>query len=47
MIDYGKYSKILNTFLFLFSKKGAGIHQKLVRIANSEDPGQTASPEAV
>ena len=44
---YGKFSKILNTFLILFSKKmlvfRAGIHKMLVRIANREDPDQTAS----
>ena len=43
--------KILNTFLFLFSTKmlviRAGIHKMLVRIANREDPDQTASSEAV
>ena len=48
---YSKYSKISNTFLFLFSTKKliirAGIHKLLVRIANSEDPDQTASSEAV
>ena len=40
-----------NTFLFLFSNKmlvfRAGIHKMLVRIANREDPDQTASSEAV
>ena len=45
-------SKILNTFLFLFSKKmlvfRAGIFTKmLVRISNREDTDQTASSEAV
>ena len=49
--DYSKCSKILNTFLFLFSNKmlviKAGIHKMLFRIANSEDPDQTASSEAV
>ena len=48
---YGKCSKILNTFLVLFSNKmlviRAGIHKMLVRIANREDPDQTASSEAV
>ena len=38
---YGKCSKILNTFIFLFSNKmlviSAGIHKMLVRIANRED----------
>ena len=45
--DYGKCSKILNTFLFLFLCKKlvirAGIDKILVRIANREDPDQTAS----
>ena len=35
---YSKYSKISNTFLFLFSNEmlvlGAGIHKMIVRIAN-------------
>ena len=48
---YGKCSKILNTFLFLFTHKmlviTAGIHKMLVRIANWGDPDQTASSEAV
>ena len=48
---YSKCSKNLNTFLFLFSNKmlaiRAGIHKMLVRIANREDPDQTASSEAV
>ena len=48
---YGKCSKILNTFFFLFSNKigviRGGIHKMLVRIANREDPYQTASSEAV
>ena len=47
----GKCSKILNTFLFLVSNKMllfmAGIHKMLVRIANRENPDQTASSEAV
>ena len=47
---YGRCSKITNTFLFLFSNKilvfRAGTHKMLVRIANREDPYQTAS-EAV
>ena len=46
-----KCSKISNTFLFLFSTEllviRAGIHKMLVRIANREDPDQTASSEAV
>ena len=48
---YGKFSKISNTFLFLSSNKTwcfrAGINKMLVSIANSEDPDQTASSEAV
>ena len=47
----GKFSKISNTFLFLYSNKMLvsrdGIHKMLVTIANSEDPDQTASSEAV
>ena len=46
-----KCSKISNTFLFLFLNEmlvfRAGIHKKLVRIANRTDPDQTASSEAV
>ena len=42
----GKCSKILNTFLFLFSTKMlvimAGIHKTHVSIANSGDANQTA-----
>ena len=49
--QYGKLSKISPTFHFLFSKKmcviRAEIHKILVRIANREDPDQTASSEAV
>ena len=49
--QYGKCSKISNTFPFLFSNKvlviRAGIHKMLVRKANREDPDQTASSEAV
>ena len=48
---YGECSKILNTFLFLFSNKmlvfRARIHKMLVRIANREDSDQTASTRAV
>ena len=48
---YGKGSNIMNTFLFLFSTKllviRAGIHKMLVSLANSDDPDQTASSEAV
>ena len=46
MTEYGKCTKILNTFLFLFVF-GAGIHKMLVGIANRVDPDQTASSEAV
>ena len=46
-----KCSKISDTFLFLFSNEmlvsRIGIHKMLVRIANREDPDQTASEEAV
>ena len=45
------HTKILNTLLFLFSKKivviRAGIYLMLVRIANREDPDQIASAEVV
>ena len=48
---YGKCSKILNFFPLLFLNKmlvfRAEIHIMLDRIANREDPGQTASSEAV
>ena len=41
LTGYNKCSKILNTFLFLFSNKTlvirAGIHKMLVRIANWAD----------
>ena len=44
---YCKCSKISITFLFLISKKmlvfRAGTHKMFVRIANREDPDQTAS----
>ena len=46
-----KCSKISNTFLFLCANKmivvRAGIYRMPVRIANREDPDQTASSEAV
>ena len=46
-ITTGKCSIFSNSFLFLFSNKmlvfRAGIHKMLVRIANREDPDQTAS----
>ena len=49
--SYGKCSKISNTFLFLFSNKmlllTAEVHKILVRIANREDPDQTASRQLV
>ena len=49
--ENGKCSKILNTFLFLFSNKmlfiRAGIHKMYVSPANREDTDQTASEEAV
>ena len=49
-VKYGKCSKILSTFLVLFLNKmlviSAGIHKMLIRIANREEPDQTAS-EAV
>ena len=51
MIIYGKCSKVSNTFILLLSTKmfvvKAGIHKMLLRIANWEDPDQTASSEAV
>ena len=47
--DYGKCSKISNTFLFLFSNKmlvfWAGIHKVLVRIGKREYPDQATSEE--
>ena len=50
-ITFGKWSKIWNTILFLFSNKMivimAGIHKMLIRIANREHSDQTASSEAV
>ena len=43
-LPLGKFSKISNIILFLFSDKmlviRAGIHKMLVRIANREDPDQ-------
>ena len=51
LITYLRYSKISNTFLFLFLNKKlvirAASHKMLVQIANREDPDQTASSEAV
>ena len=52
-MNYGKCSKIfehLELFLFLKDKMLvflAGNHKMVVRIANREDPDQTASSEAV
>ena len=47
----GECSRISNTFLFLYTNKmlviRAGSHEILVRLANREDPDQTASSEAV
>ena len=49
--QYGECSKISNTYLFLFSNRmlvfRAGIHKFLVRVANRENPDETASSEAV
>ena len=49
--NYGKCSKISNTFLILFSNKmlviRAETQKMLFRKANREDPDQTASEEAV
>ena len=46
-LGYGKCSQILNTFLVWFSNKmlifRAGKYKLLVRIANRENPDQTAS----
>ena len=51
LISYAKCSKILNTLLILAPYKmlmiGPEIHKMLIRIANREDPDQTASSEAV
>ena len=48
-LEYVKCSIISDTFLFLFSNKmlvfRAGNHKILVRIANSEAPGQSVSSE--
>ena len=50
-VQYCKCSKIWTTFLFLFSSEmlviRAEIPKTLVSIVNREDPGQTASSEAV
>ena len=42
--DYGKGSKVSNTFLFLLIIR-AGTDKMLARKANSESPDQTASSE--
>ena len=48
---YGKYSEFFKHFLGFQKYKcyffRAGIHKMVVRIADSEDPDQTASSEAV
>ena len=50
-IRSGKWSKILNTLLFMFSDKvfviRAGIHKTLIRKANRGDLDQTASSEGL
>ena len=49
-LQYGECSKILNTFLLFLNELliiKAGFNKMLVRVANSEDPDQTASEEAV
>ena len=47
---YSNCSKILNTFLFLFLNKMlvfmAEIYEMVVRIANREDPDQSASKQS-
>ena len=43
---HSKCSKISNTFLIIVDGKSR-THIMLVRISNREDPGQTASSEAV
>ena len=47
-LHFGKCSKIMNTFLFLFSNEmlvfRAGVHKMLLRMAYREDPD---SKEAV
>ena len=45
--SYGKCSVILNTFLYLFSKKKCYLSGLDFTIPNREDPDQTASLEAV
>ena len=51
LCNHSYVSKTSNTFLLLFSNKVliimAGIHNLFFRIANREDPDQTASSEAV
>ena len=50
-MHFGKCSQISKILLFLFLNKmlvyRAVIHKVVVRIANREDPDQTASSEAV
>ena len=43
--SYSKCSKILNTFLILFSNKRVKIFKILVRIANREDPDQSVNTD--
>ena len=43
---YSKCSKISNTLLILISNKMLVFRAGIVRIANREDPDQTASSEA-
>ena len=51
LLAIGKCSKIVSTFIFLCSNKilvnRAELHIMFARIANREDPDQTASSEAV
>ena len=50
-VVYGKYFKISNTLLFQFLSKRliikTGSGKLFARLANREDPDQTASSEAV
>ena len=47
VIGYAVNVLKFQTLLFLFSNKMMVIHKMLIRIANREDPDQTASSEAV
>ena len=51
LVCENKCFKFSSTFLFLFSNKmlviRAGNHNMLIRIANREDPDQTASSQTV